>query len=206
MTAAFAFSGTELIGLAAAESKTPLKTLPSACKQVFWRVTLFYILSLLFVGFLIRSDDPEGGLLTLEGVILNEARAARFVELVKGRVLGLSGVESKIRTATVLLNEIERLADTAQIRSFVLLRIADDLIEATGAIPAEKVDAFVGFLQSYARRFARDTPVRSAAVAPGEDVRGRTAAECEALPEALASLLLVLLVMRGWRGGGHEYG
>jgi len=40
VTAAFAFSGTELVGLAAAESKTPLKSLPSACKQVFWRITL----------------------------------------------------------------------------------------------------------------------------------------------------------------------
>jgi len=40
VTAAFAFAGTELIGLAASESKTPLQTLPSACKQVFWRITL----------------------------------------------------------------------------------------------------------------------------------------------------------------------
>lgn len=40
VTAAFAFAGTELIGLAASESKTPLQSLPSACKQVFWRITL----------------------------------------------------------------------------------------------------------------------------------------------------------------------
>lgn len=40
VTAAFAFSGTELVGLAAAESRTPLKSLPSAIKQVFWRITL----------------------------------------------------------------------------------------------------------------------------------------------------------------------
>ena len=40
VTAAFSFSGTELVGLAAAESKNPLKSLPSAIKQVFWRITL----------------------------------------------------------------------------------------------------------------------------------------------------------------------
>lgn len=40
VTAAFAFSGTELVGLAAAESATPQKSLPSAIKQVFWRITL----------------------------------------------------------------------------------------------------------------------------------------------------------------------
>ena len=40
VTAAFSFSGTELVGLAAAESETPQKSLPSAVKQVFWRITL----------------------------------------------------------------------------------------------------------------------------------------------------------------------
>lgn len=40
VTAAFAFSGTELVGLAAAEAENPAKNLPSAIKQVFWRITL----------------------------------------------------------------------------------------------------------------------------------------------------------------------
>lgn len=40
VTAAFSFSGTELVGLAAAESKNPVKALPGAIKQVFWRITL----------------------------------------------------------------------------------------------------------------------------------------------------------------------
>lgn len=40
VTAAFSFSGTELVGLAAAESANPAKALPGAIKQVFWRITL----------------------------------------------------------------------------------------------------------------------------------------------------------------------
>lgn len=40
VTAAFSFSGTELVGLAAAETPNPAKSLPSAIKQVFWRITL----------------------------------------------------------------------------------------------------------------------------------------------------------------------
>jgi yeast amino acid transporter len=40
VTAAFAFSGTELVGLAAAEAANPVKSLPGAIKQVFWRITL----------------------------------------------------------------------------------------------------------------------------------------------------------------------
>lgn len=59
VTAAFSFSGTELVGLAAAESENPLKSLPSAVKQVFWRISLFYILGLFFVGLLISSDDTN---------------------------------------------------------------------------------------------------------------------------------------------------
>jgi yeast amino acid transporter len=43
VTAAFAFSGTELVGLAAAESENPGKHLPSAIKQVFWRITLWVL-------------------------------------------------------------------------------------------------------------------------------------------------------------------
>ena len=58
VTAAFSFSGTELVGLGAAEARNPVKALPGAIKQVFWRISLFYILGLFFVGLLIRYDDP----------------------------------------------------------------------------------------------------------------------------------------------------
>merc|ERR1711939_881434 len=57
--AAFSFAGTELVGLAAAESANPVKALPGAIKQVFWRITLFYILGLFFVGLLVASNDEN---------------------------------------------------------------------------------------------------------------------------------------------------
>lgn len=59
VTAAFSFSGTELVGLAAAEAKNPVKSMPGAIKQVFWRITLFYILGLFFVGLLVPHNDPR---------------------------------------------------------------------------------------------------------------------------------------------------
>ncbi|KAM0550249.1 hypothetical protein ACHAPJ_009098 [Fusarium lateritium] len=59
ITAAFSFSGTELVGLAAAESENPTRSLPRAIKKVFWRVVLFYILSLALMGLLIESTDPN---------------------------------------------------------------------------------------------------------------------------------------------------
>ncbi|KAI0099157.1 amino acid permease/ SLC12A domain-containing protein [Nemania sp. FL0031] len=84
VTAAFAFSGTELVGLAAAEAENPTKTLPSAIKQVFWRITLFYILGLLFVGLLIPYDDPH-----LLNASSDDVAASPFVLV--GQYAGLYG-------------------------------------------------------------------------------------------------------------------
>ncbi|RCI09367.1 hypothetical protein L249_3760 [Ophiocordyceps polyrhachis-furcata BCC 54312] len=59
VTAAFSLTGTELVGLAAAETRNPVKSLPGAVKRVFWRIIVFYILGLFFVGLLIPADDPR---------------------------------------------------------------------------------------------------------------------------------------------------
>ncbi|KAI1079418.1 amino acid permease [Whalleya microplaca] len=59
VTSAFAFAGTELVGLAAAETANPRKSLPTAIKQVFWRITLFYIVALFLIGLLVPYDDPR---------------------------------------------------------------------------------------------------------------------------------------------------
>ena len=59
VTSAFSFAGTELVGLAAAETENPRKSLPSATKQVFWRIALFYIISLTLVGVNVPYDDPR---------------------------------------------------------------------------------------------------------------------------------------------------
>jgi amino acid transporter len=59
VVAAFAFGGTELVGLAAAESRTPHKSIPSATRQVFWRIAIFYVLNLLMVGLLVPYTDDR---------------------------------------------------------------------------------------------------------------------------------------------------
>lgn len=116
VTAAFSFSGTELVGLAAAEAKAPLKALPSAVKQVFWRITLFYILALTFVGLLVRSDDPRlfgaGNFIDTTAspfvIVAVDAGLRGFdsflnvVILVSVLSIGLSGVYGGSRTLTAL--------------------------------------------------------------------------------------------------------
>jgi amino acid transporter len=59
VTASFSFGGTELVGLAAAEAANPRKTIPKATKQVFWRITLFYVLSLFILGLIVPSDSED---------------------------------------------------------------------------------------------------------------------------------------------------
>jgi amino acid transporter len=59
VTAAFSFAGTELVGLAATETPDPRKTLPSAVKNTFWRITLIYITSLTIIGLAIPFNDPD---------------------------------------------------------------------------------------------------------------------------------------------------
>lgn len=74
ITAAFSFSGTELVGLAAAETQNPRIELPKAIKQVFWRILLFYMVSLTIAGLLVRYDDPR-----LLGSSDTDANASPFV-------------------------------------------------------------------------------------------------------------------------------
>ncbi|TWU70482.1 glyceraldehyde-3-phosphate dehydrogenase 1 [Metarhizium rileyi] len=59
LNATFAFSGTELIGLAAAETTNPRKSLPMAIKQVFWRICLFYLSIILLIGLVVKHNDPR---------------------------------------------------------------------------------------------------------------------------------------------------
>ncbi|EWY86181.1 hypothetical protein FOCG_14599 [Fusarium oxysporum f. sp. radicis-lycopersici 26381] len=85
VTAAFSFAGTELVGLAAAESENPTKALPGAIKQVFWRITLFFVLGLFFIGLLIKSTDDR---LNISGY--SNAKASPFVLV--GEYSGLTGL------------------------------------------------------------------------------------------------------------------
>lgn len=58
-SAVFSFAGTESIAMAAAETRNPRQVIPKACKRVFFRVSLFYVLAVLVVGMLVASDDPR---------------------------------------------------------------------------------------------------------------------------------------------------
>ncbi|CAI4556632.1 General amino-acid permease GAP1 [Saccharomyces cerevisiae] len=95
VTAAFSFAGSELVGLAASESVEPRKSVPKAAKQVFWRITLFYILSLLMVGLLVPYNDKR-----LIGASSVDAAASPFVIAIKTH--GIKGLPSVVNVVILI--------------------------------------------------------------------------------------------------------
>lgn len=75
ISAAFSFGGIELVALAAAETKNPRKSLPKATKQVFWRVTIFYILTAIVIGCLVPYNNEQ----LLNGGSSSDITASPFV-------------------------------------------------------------------------------------------------------------------------------
>jgi lysine-specific permease len=118
MTAGFSFQGTELIGVAAGESEDPAKNVPRAVKQIFWRILIFYILSILVIGLLISYRDP---LLLQSGVeniavspftiVFQKAGLALAASVMNAVILtsvlsaGNSGMYASTRMLWVLANE-----------------------------------------------------------------------------------------------------
>lgn len=58
-TAVFSFAGVESLAMAAAETRSPHRAIPRACKNVFIRIVMFYVLAVLIVGMLVSSDDDR---------------------------------------------------------------------------------------------------------------------------------------------------
>ncbi|KAJ3292087.1 hypothetical protein HDU79_001782 [Rhizoclosmatium sp. JEL0117] len=57
-TAFFSYGGSELVGLTAGEAANPRKSVPRAINGTFWRILIFYILSIFLVGVLLAPDSP----------------------------------------------------------------------------------------------------------------------------------------------------
>jgi amino acid transporter len=57
--AGMSYGGTEMLGLTAAECRRPHRIMPVATKVVFFRLIMFYILSLLMLGFVVPANSPN---------------------------------------------------------------------------------------------------------------------------------------------------
>lgn len=98
VTASFAFGGTELTGLAAAESENPRKQIPKATKQVFWRISFFYVVNLFILGLIVPSNS-----VVLLGSSGANTKASPFVLAIElAGVHGLPSVFNAVITISVI--------------------------------------------------------------------------------------------------------
>ncbi|MDN5809084.1 MAG: amino acid permease, partial [Staphylococcus equorum] len=58
LVAGFSVGGTEVVAVTAGESSNPHRSMPKAIKQVFWRILLFYVLSIAVISAIIPYTDP----------------------------------------------------------------------------------------------------------------------------------------------------
>ncbi|KAL9087300.1 MAG: hypothetical protein Q9159_003720 [Coniocarpon cinnabarinum] len=58
VTAVFAFLGTELVGVTVGEAQNPRKVIPRAIRLTFWRILVFYIISVLLLGMCVPYNSP----------------------------------------------------------------------------------------------------------------------------------------------------
>lgn len=98
VTAAFAYAGVELVGLAAAETENPRKSLPRAIKQVFWRILMFYLVSLTLICFLVPYNSNR-----LLGASSVDVTASPFVIAIEqGGIKGLPHVMNAVILVSVI--------------------------------------------------------------------------------------------------------
>ncbi|KAJ5600895.1 Amino acid/polyamine transporter I [Penicillium hetheringtonii] len=53
------YAGTEMVGITAGESANPRRAVPRAIQQVFWRILIFYIGTIFFIGILMPYSDER---------------------------------------------------------------------------------------------------------------------------------------------------
>ncbi|KAI1480441.1 dicarboxylic amino acid permease [Daldinia eschscholtzii] len=92
-SAVFSFAGVESIAMPAAELRNPARAIPRACKRVFIRVLLFYMLAIFVVGLLVASDDDR----------LNDSSgtAAQSPFVIAASAAGISAIPSVVNAVVI---------------------------------------------------------------------------------------------------------
>ncbi|KAG8905694.1 hypothetical protein FRB99_008408 [Tulasnella sp. 403] len=97
-TAAFSFIGTEIVAIAAGETKNPRRNVPRAIKRVYIRIIFFYMTSVTIISVLLPSNNPS---LNLKS---KDASGSPFVIAIKeAGIKGLPGfINACLLTITYL--------------------------------------------------------------------------------------------------------
>ncbi|KAJ5084127.1 Dicarboxylic amino acid permease [Penicillium alfredii] len=97
VSATFAYLGTELVGVTVGEAQNPRQTIPRAIKLTFYRIVVFYVVSVLLVGTLVPYDSPK-----LAFAVNSSSSAAASPFVVAVELAGIP-VLSHILNACILL-------------------------------------------------------------------------------------------------------
>ncbi|KAJ4150268.1 hypothetical protein LMH87_011025 [Akanthomyces muscarius] len=57
--ATFSYGGSEMVVVASGETENPRRNIPKAIRRVFWRILLFYVVSIFLVGLCVSSKDEK---------------------------------------------------------------------------------------------------------------------------------------------------
>ncbi|KAL9026774.1 MAG: hypothetical protein Q9196_004615 [Gyalolechia fulgens] len=89
VTATFAYLGTELVGVTVGEAQNPRRVIPRAIKLTFWRIVVFYVLSVLLIGMLVPYNSKALSFATKQ---TTGASASPFVvAMIESGITGLPG-------------------------------------------------------------------------------------------------------------------
>ncbi|KAI9794127.1 MAG: glyceraldehyde-3-phosphate dehydrogenase 1 [Piccolia ochrophora] len=97
VTAGLAYTGSELVGLCSAETRYPRQSIPTAVRHIFWRLFLFYVVSLLMVGLIVNSNDPR---LNADGENVGVTKTSPFVIAITDA--GVRGLDSVFNVIIML--------------------------------------------------------------------------------------------------------
>ncbi|EHK46875.1 hypothetical protein TRIATDRAFT_316879 [Trichoderma atroviride IMI 206040] len=59
LTAAFSYGNIQVVAISGSETRNPRKIIPAATKKTFYRVLVFYVLSIFIVGLIVPYNDPS---------------------------------------------------------------------------------------------------------------------------------------------------
>lgn len=88
------YAGTEMVGITAGEADNPAKAVPRAIRQVFWRILIFYVGTMFFIGILIPYDDKR--------LLSKESKTAQSPFTIALSDAGLSAGASLINAVIVI--------------------------------------------------------------------------------------------------------
>ncbi|KAI9271289.1 amino acid permease-domain-containing protein [Sporodiniella umbellata] len=116
LSAGFSFQGTEVVGITAGEAKNPTKTVPRAIRNTFWRIIIFYIITIFLLGLCIPYDNEglsnsDGGAGTASFTLVFQAAGIKVgADIINAIVLTsvLSAANSSMYTTSRTLLGLAR--------------------------------------------------------------------------------------------------